>query len=218
MEQDLGAVAGGTRDAIAITRGEDRDSGVPGEDVGAAVANAGAAREVFDQPDASAKTEYRLGVHGFEQSAGAGEDAKLKQADAHGVEGAADLEGFDAGAVVGVDKQAGAVEAGAAGEREEEAAALKGGELRVVVGAGKMGEHARKAEAGGVVDKLIHVLRLFVPDPEAAHAGVNLQVDVQGTSGVARHRGEAGNFLGGGHGRRDIELGDVAILLRQNRA
>ena len=59
---------------------------------------------------------------------------------------------------------------------------------------------------------------VFVPDAEAAHAGVDLKVDVEFAVGGAGDGIEAFHFLGGGDGHGDIVVEHVAGFVGEQRA
>ena len=157
-------------------------------------------------------------MHLGEQRVGMGEDAKLEQADAHGVERARAGHGFEAGAVVGVDEELVELDALAAGEGREEAPALLLGEGGVVVRAGEVGEDTGQPQVRGRGDLGVERGRLFVPHAEPAHTGVDFQVHGDGPAGGAADGVEALHLVGGGDRGGEIVVGEVVILLGQQRA
>ena len=142
----------------------------------------------------------------------------MQETDADGVEGAGALAGFEAGGVVGVDEELAQVEARAEGEGGQEAAALLGREGRVVVWGGEMGEDAGEFEVFGGQDGGAQGGRLLVPDPEAAHARVDLEMDLKGAAGSAGHGIEARDLLVRGDGGGDIVFSQKTVLVGNDRA
>ncbi len=95
-----------------------------------------------------------------------------------------------------MDEERGEIEAFAFLKRDEKAAALFGGEHGVGIRTRKMGEHAGELQVFRVANLSIQRGRLLVPNAEAAHAGVDFQVNRDFAVRSAAREVEAGDFVG----------------------
>jgi hypothetical protein len=103
-------------------------------------------------------------------------------------------------------------------ERGDEATALLGGETGVVLRVGEMGEHARQPQVR--VGQNLRAKRgsAGVPDADAPHPGVDLQVDGERFAGLLADGGKALDLLLGRDGGRHVVLREKLVLFRQHRA
>jgi len=81
-----------------------------------------------------------------------------------------------------------------------------------------MGEDPGEPQVGGGGDLGVERGGMLMPHAEAAHAGVDLEMDGDGAAGVASDGIETRHLVLGRNCGGEIVLGEKAILLRQQRA
>ncbi len=213
VDEKEAAVAAGAGNAVGVSGGDDGDAGFAVEPVASVVANGGAGGKGFDDAYFRVPAEGGFDAETLERGVRVGKDAELEEADADGVPAVVGGETGEAGAVVDVEKEV--VGCGSWSEAAEggfEAIALGGGEGGVVGRVGEMGvnavdsEERRFGEGGG------EFFRLFVPDSEAAHAGVDFDVDRENAAGF-REFLVSFRFFGKGNGGDDVEFPEKRIFV-----
>ena len=145
-DQHLGPAARRAREAVGIAGAQDGDHRVPGQRVGAPVADGGAARQALHDPDPRVEAEDRLGAHLGQQGVGCGRMPNWRRPTRTALNGLAPGIVSIPALLSAWTKSSAGRSPGAPAERREEAPPLLGGERGIVVGAGEVGEDAGQAQ------------------------------------------------------------------------
>lgn len=180
LNKDTPPIAESGRQAVRVASGKDSNAARATQSTGHSIGEGGLRGERFDQAHATMEREDWFCLDPLQWALGAGGDTKLQQTDADGVKGASGMKGVDAGAVVSVKQDMGANLRREQRQDVEKAIPLEGGEVLVGVGGGEVGAQSFEDEAWFGENGFQERGGLWIPDPEAAHAGINFQVDCDG--------------------------------------